>query len=380
LKFPRPVSHLGVRVRRWGVGGMSAYLIAKGGIRRAGLAGVVVAAMGAAIPAGAGDLKLPFDVEVQRAVFGQPMVRSYCAPPAEPVVDLVMSDEAVQTRIKELLVGYQRRINELTDGYVRSRPANPALAGCALTWLGAWADAGAMLGKADKRGQFLRKWALAPIAVGYLKIMKAPELDRALAKRAEDWIRRWGWAVRADWSTNTDAASRNNYQLYWAGWGVMAAAIAADDPELFRWSIDVARFAARQVRKDGSLGWAMAAGRKALYHHLLAIAPLVMMAETTAANGYDLYAEEEEAIHRLARFVLVGLDSPSLIAMRAGAPQVSVLPPDSEDLAWLIPYAARFPREVPERWLGWYRHFDNRLLGGDLLLLFGRERTAVAAG
>ncbi len=347
-------------------------------LQRAGIAAVAVM-LAAAVSARAAELKAPFDVAAQRLVHGEPSVRSYCGAATPPVVNLVKGDGEID-RAKDALVALQRRINEMSDSYVRSRPANGTLAMCAVDWLGTWADAGAMLGTADNGGQFLRKWSLAPIAVGYLKVRQAPEIDQARARTVQDWIRRWGLAVRADWSANTSANSRNNYQLYWAGWGVMAAAIASGDRELFDWSIGVARFAMGQVRADGSLAWAMATGRKALYHHLLSVAPLVMMAEGAAANGYDLYAEEENALRRLAKFALAGLDSPSLIATRAGAPQSSVLPPDSEDLAWIIPYVAHFPEDVSERWLQSYRHFDNRLLGGDMLLLFGRGRTAMAAG
>lgn len=336
---------------------------------------IVLVVTGGAAEAGA--LKAPFDVEAQREVFGEPILRDYCRSSVDPVIDIVGHKGVANAPPKEAIRAFERNLNDTTDDFVRSKPANAALGDCALEWLAVWARANALLGATDNDGQFIRKWTLAPVAVNYLKVRGVPDLA-SRTQGIESWFRRWGQVVRDDYSRNTDASSRNNHHLYWAGWGVMAAAIAADDRELFQWSIDVARFAIRQIRKDGSLTWALDSGRKAIYFHALSATALVLLAEGAAANGMDLYAEEGGAVRRLARFTLAALDSPELVASRAGAAQSFVMPPDAEELAWTVPYAVRFPEDVPEKWFRVHKRLDNHLMGGDAILLYARNRTTLA--
>ena len=57
---------------------------------------------------------------------------------------------------------------------------------------------------------------------------------------------------------------------------------------------------------DGSLTAEMNRGEMALHYNLYALAPLIMLAELGLANGIDLYAYDDGAIHRPVKFCLAG--------------------------------------------------------------------------
>ena len=322
----------------------------------------------AATAVSAKEYNLPFDVEARRDQFGESIARVSCRSVPRPVVDLTGRESKVDGKVKTIVYRFQRRLNDISDDFVRSRPANDSLARCAQDWLSAWASAGAMLGKANDEGAFLRKWGLAPAAMSYAKIKNARFLDPRKVKTIENWLTRWAGVVRDDYSTNLESSSRSNHHLYWAAWGVLSAAVVVGDEELFDWGIDRARFALSQIRADGLLPWAMEKKGKALLYHIKAVAPLVLSAEVAGANGIDLYSEQSGALRKLVKAVLAGIGGPK--AFHGLAPQVGVSPPDAEDMAWLTVYAARFPNDVPVRWLHAFRKSESRSLGGDMKLLF----------
>ena len=66
-----------------------------------------------------------------------------------------------------------------------------------------------------------------------------------------------------------------------------------------------------------------------------------MMAELAAANDLDLYSEDGQALVRLVRRALPGIEDPSLFARQAGAEQEPVTL-DAGAVAWAAPYAERF--------------------------------------
>ncbi len=321
----------------------------------------------------AADLKLPFDVEIQRNLFGTPIARASCRSVPRPVVDMTGSGAKVDEAVKTVLYRFQRHLNEMSDDYVRSRPANDFTARCVLDWLNAWAAAGSMLGEVNDEGAYVRKWGVAPVAMSYAKIRNARYLDETKVHTVENWLRRLGQVIRDDYSSSLGASSRANHHLYWAAWGVMSAAAAVGDDELFDWSVGRVRFALGQVRSDGRLPWALERGKKALYYHLYSVAPLVLAATFASANGVDLFEDNAGALRRLVKTTLTGIENPR--AFQGGKSQTGVSPPDVEDMAWLIPYAARFPGDVDQRWFRTFRKFESRQLGGDMKLLFANSKT-----
>lgn len=314
--------------------------------------------------------KAPFSVSVQRETHGSKDLTKLCAEPPRPIVNFTASKGGPAKETRSTLYRYQRKLNEISDAYVRSKPANQILAQCAHDWLYLWARQGAALGKADAAGKFVRKSVLASVALAYLKIRPGEPSDPGERKVILDWLNRWGHAIREEYSTNTDATSRRNFHLYEAALSVMTAGIATGDSELVEWSIDRTRFALNLISDDGVFPWALARGKKALKFQLQSIGPLVIIAELAAANGINLYEEENEALQRLVTATMEGISNPSKFSTRLGVKQVGIANLDLQDMAWLTVYNSRFPMNTGGPWLRKTEAPRSRILGGDMKLLY----------
>jgi poly(beta-D-mannuronate) lyase len=230
------------------------------------------------------------------------------------------------------------------DAYLAegSKPA----AICAYTLLGAAAKAGAWAGKMPGfQGVYLQNWLLSAVAMSYLKVrdsgLGSPQQDSAI----QEWFAHL--AVRVgeyfDAEVKRLGSDGENNHLYWAGLAVAAAGIADDDHEAFDWGITACRMGIDAIQPDGSLRAEMNRGRMALHYNLYALAPLIMLAELGEANGIDLYAYDDGAIHKLVRFCLAGLEDPATIEKRTGVKQVVSQPYAGGDIGWAVPYVRRFP-------------------------------------
>src|SRR5262249_13359091 len=92
----------------------------------------------------------------------------------------------VATRPLDLLLA---GVVPAANRWVRSRPAQPEAASCALRLLTAWADARAMLGRGNQQGGYHRKWTLAGATLAYLQIRDAPGRDATAKGRVAEWQR-----------------------------------------------------------------------------------------------------------------------------------------------------------------------------------------------
>ena len=334
----------------------------------------------------ADPLRPPFDVTAARARHGSAPTTFACPAVLSPVRDLTFGgfyepdsgssviDAEAERRYKEAAKpfdDFQKKIAEMSDRHVASNPPQAAVARCVLRWLDRWALARAILGQMSPQGGFVRKWGLGVIATAYLKVRDEPTLDSDAKRRVEDWIRRLAQAVRTEYSTDTEKTSRRNNHLYWAAWSVMAAAVALDDREIFGWSVGRYRFALDQIEDDGTLPLEMARRAKALHYHLYSIPPLVLIAETGAANGLDLYAERGGALHRLIGRTVAGLDDPSFFAARSGHEQQWGGTLNAAKVAWMEPYFARFKDAELVVWIRRLRPLRDTRQGGNLTVLYG---------
>ncbi|MBI3707796.1 MAG: alginate lyase family protein [Proteobacteria bacterium] len=275
---------------------------------------VVGGAAGAAEP-----LKGPVDVEARRALIGKPAGAFACAAPPAPVRDVLAEPfyadragsivdaarYAARVAAVKPLSDFGSGIARIADRWLGAKPLQPEAAACALDWLDAWARADAMLATVTGQGGYERKWALAGLALAYLKIRDAPGLDAEKQRRAEAWLQRLGYAMKAYYERppGQGISDKINNHLYWAALAAAAAGIAAQDRGLFDWAAGRYLFALTQIAADGTLPLELARAGKALHYHLFSVTPLVMVAELGAANGLDLYAEQGGALgrHRLER-------------------------------------------------------------------------------
>lgn len=244
----------------------------------------------------------------------------------------------------------------------------PGAASCTLRILDRAAGQHALTGAmSSNQAHYVQGWTLGALAVTYLKVRTSSAGSPRERARIVAWLVQVANATRAYFAVEeaADKGDGLNNHLYWAGFAVMATAIAADNHDLYRWATQAYVTGTRNVRPDGSLPLEMARGSRALHYHLFAAAPLVMMAEFGAANGQDFYDSDNRALRRLVNRCISGLYSSQWFAQNVGVPQQAPGPQfTAQDVAWLRPYLARFPDPGPEAILSQMPSLSYEYLGG----------------
>ena len=290
-----------------------------------------------------------------------------CEPAPPPVRDLNLvrfyEDSAGSivepTRLEEHkaetapLVEFLGYVTKQADKAYHQASLPSGTAACGLSWLRAWAEGGAYLGKMEsKQAEAQRKWDLAGAALAYLKLKHwaSPE-DRATI---EPWLIKVADAARAHFD---DSGVKRNNHWYWMGLGLGAVGVAADSDKHWQMAKAIMDDAAKDISADGTLPLEMAREGRALYYHAFAVMPLIALAELGRSRGEDWYALGDGALHRLVAKTVAGLEDPSLFDKLAGIAQQRPVKPGS---GWIDLYRARFPDRIttyPEqsdrhRWLG----------------------------
>lgn len=336
----------------------------------------------------ASGLRPPFDVLAVRASAGRPAGSEpfVCDPVPPAVVELSMESKYARTKGSADLDpkreeankaamapvnAYVRPLIKMANGFVLSNPPQSAAARCVMTWLVAWAKADAMSVATTGQGEMVRGWNLPIFALSYIQVRNDTSLNPADAAAVEAWLGRLADKVVADFNREPERGSRRNNHRYWAGWGVMTAALALDDRALMDWAIESYRIGIRQVTAEGFLPLELDRRQRALGYHIYAAQPLVMIAEAAAVNGIDLYSENDGALHRLIRWSLDGLDDPKAFNDRVGIVQDISDAATASKMAWLVPYERRFGGSDLARWRTVHKSFKSSKLGGDVDLLYG---------
>jgi poly(beta-D-mannuronate) lyase len=268
-----------------------------------------------------------------------------------------MEDHKVQTAPLVEFVGF---ITKEADRSWKQRSNPTATVACALQWISGWARGGAYLGKmGSKQSEAQRKWDLAGTALGYLKLRRnASAEDRALI---EPWLSKWADATRAAFD---DAGIKRNNHWYWLGLAEAAVALATDDTKRWQAAKDIFTDATKDISADGTLPLELAREGRALYYHVFALEPLVLMAEIAAARGEDWYAINNGAVHRLVARTVEGIADPAVFDKLAGITQQR---PIKVGVAWAKLYRARFPGTMSA---DIEQPINHRWLGGDVSVLF----------
>jgi poly(beta-D-mannuronate) lyase len=351
--------------------------------------GMICMLAGTAFAATSYRLSPPFDVKAVRAKAGKPDKRPFaCATPPPPMKDLHMEsfyskDDATSSVVDpQAHAAYKAAMKpasvfevgaeSMANRYVRSNPPRPELAQCVQDWLAAWADGGALLGEVNKNGEYTRKWLLGSVASAWLQIRDEPALDARKRSAIITWMRKVADAVRADFSRDTHLQSRQNNHLYWAAWGVGAAALAVDDRELFRWALERARYGISQIQADGTLPQELARGRRAYLYHLFAAMPLFMMANAAEKNGIDLFRENGGALRRLAQVSLRNLGHPRYFQELTHEEQDLTRAGTSSDLGWVEIYRQRYSDAAADAVLREFRPMKQSRFGGNITLLYSQ--------
>lgn len=254
------------------------------------------------------------------------------------------------------LTAFLRQVTKDADGAWRagSDAGRRRSATCALAWLSAWARGGAWLGTmASRQAEYQRKFDLAGVALAYLKVR--PFATPAERAAIESWLITFADRARAFF--DDPARARNNH-WYWLGLGLAAVAHATDSAAHWSAARAVMADAARDIDAAGLLAHELQRGPRALFYHVFAVVPLVVMTELAARRGEDWYTLGGGALHRLVATTHGGLRAPETFAAHAGVAQEKDPPTRA---AWLPLYLARFPDRLPaphpavadgHRWLG----------------------------
>ncbi|OWQ61503.1 polysaccharide lyase [Stenotrophomonas maltophilia] len=273
-------------------------------------------------------------------------------------------DPALQQQNKDAtapLDRYAADVARMSDDYLRT--SDPAAAQCTLSWLGAWADDGAMLGQMirvnNDQSFYMRQWMLDAVAMAYLKVHdQANPQQRA---RIDPWLQKLARANLAYWD---NPKRRRNNHYYWGGLGVLATGLATDDDALWQAGHAAFQKGIDDIQGDGSLPLEMTRGQRALHYHDYALAPLVMMAELARLRGQDWYASKDHAIDRLARRVIEGSKDPAWFNQHTGVAQLPL-----QASGWVEFYRLRSPDSGLFDAAHARGPFHSPRLGGDLTLM-----------
>lgn len=254
------------------------------------------------------------------------------------------------------LVAFVRAIVEGADKAMARQDAQRAA--CSLAWLQTWAEGDAWLGvMATQQAEYQRKWDLAGVALAYLKLK--PYATDAQRAAIEPWLRRWSAKARAFF--DNPQRTRNNH-WYWLGLGMMATSLATASNEHWQTVRDIFDDALGDIRADGALPKELERQERALFYHVFAVTPLVVMAEIAALRGEDWYGRREGALHRLVTLSIAGLQNPATFEAILRTKQEQPVNPRA---GWLSLYKARFPDRMPKGSLPSVPE-KHRWLGGDV--------------
>lgn len=236
---------------------------------------------------------------------------------------------------------------------------------CARTHILTLAKENSIAGKmSSSQAYYVQGWIAGAIAIDYLKIREAVPFNAEQTKLVGDWLHSIGEQTRRYYDGKRDHGDKGNNHLYWAGVELVAIGVAANRRDDFDWGIGTYDTGVEQIRPDGTLPLEMARGSKALHYHLYAIAPLVMLAEFGEANGQDLYAHANGAIHHLIKVSVGGIADPTLFEKATGVKQEVPHAPSGDQIGWAPPYVRRFPDATISQYIANARTLSVFYLGG----------------
>ncbi|HEY4359197.1 MAG TPA: alginate lyase family protein [Acidobacteriaceae bacterium] len=236
---------------------------------------------------------------------------------------------------------------------------------CVRSHILALAQGNSIAGKmSSNQAYYVQGWIAGAIAIDYLKVREAAPLNAEQTRLVGDWLHSIGAQTEHYYDGKRDHGDKGNNHLYWAGVELAAIGIAANRRDDLDWGLGTYETGVKQIRPDGTLPLEMARGSKALHYHLYALAPLVMLAEFGEANGMDLYAHANGAIHRLVKVSVGGLADPTLFEKATGVKQEVPRTPSGDQIGWAPPYVRRFPDATISQYIANARTLSIFYLGG----------------
>ncbi len=289
-----------------------------------------------------------------------------CDPPPPAVVDIEANsyyvdkhhsiiDEALRAQNRANVKPLEDFLSTVSTGAsdFQSHPEEHLQEGqCALTWLSAWAEQGAMLGRMTaEQSYYERKWMLAGLALSYAKVQKSASATQKVA--IEKWLKTLAMET-IEHSDRYKNPQRNNH-YYWEGLAVTATGAVTHDRRFLDWGKSVFYNAMDQIQNDGSLPRELDRGQMATHYHAVAAAPLVVMA--------SILNLQDPRLDKLVAFCLRGFSDPGYLGKLTGVAQK---PFKSNELSWLAVYCRHESNPSVENYLASVKTSTVPRLGGNL--------------
>jgi poly(beta-D-mannuronate) lyase len=254
---------------------------------------------------------------------------------------------------------FLNHISAVASAYQAAPAAQAVDAACAVTWLAAWADSRAMMGKmTTEQSYYTRKWNLAGLALSYAKLREAA--SAAQRQAIEAWLRELADATIAH--SEAHKGARNNH-YYWEGLAVTAVGGLTKEARYLDWGRKVFDAGMAQVAADGSLPREMERAVKALSYHAFSVTPLVMI-----ASILDVHSPK---LDQLVQFTVANAKDPAAIDKATGFKQEAI---GTGAMAWEVIYV----RHEGQAHAGFAPVAPNRQprLGGEIVLANPLEHVA----
>jgi len=278
-------------------------------------------------------------------------------------------DPVLKKKYEDSVAGvenFSRAVVKAADAFLTT--GSQVAAACVTSLLESAADQKALTGVMDgHQASYVQGWNLGAWAVGFLKVRRSGVVTGEEEKRIADWLKKLAEENRKYYEHKRERpgpSDAHNNHLYWAGFAIAAAAIAANDRGLFNWAVAAYKEGVGDISAEGTLPMEMDRGQMALHYHLYALAPLIMLAEFGEANGLDLYAERNFAIKKLIARCVAGLEDPSFFQQQTGVAQVIDPQIAAWQISWAQPYTRRFPDAQISQMLAKAARLNYTMLGG----------------
>lgn len=283
------------------------------------------------------------------------------------------SDKAVTAALKpidDFITDLARQTNILNDPETKPDQAQAA-AHCVLDSILAWAKADALSELKTQGANLSAPSRVGGIAFAYaaaLTVVPQPEGQAEI----EAWLMARSEQTMAFFDTEAPPRASQNNLRAWAGLAVTRVGLTLDNPTLIDWGAETLRLVACTADADGSLPNEMWRGKLALHYQLHAVAPLVTTAALLKDQRPDLFTICDQALPRIVRFTLAGLDDPAAVETITGEKQTVGGTRKARDfeLAWLPAYLTLDPDPKIAALLDSIRELGNSKLGGDQRLLW----------
>ncbi len=251
--------------------------------------------------------------------------------------------------------------------YSSNSSARKAIAECITRWLEEWAQREGLLGAANFQGELYRIWATVPIAMTYLMVFDDLKIDNA---GVQDWISK---LADRNWQFVDRHKIRNNIAS-WAAAGSAFSAAATGRCDLLTRSVDTLRLSVASVDESGVLLTEISRGRRALAYHAFALTPMALTAEVAFHAGINVYPDNNNALLRVARRIMLSKSDTSFFEQRSGVQQDISVPLAPGNFVWAEILNRHYDDPELRSIIQRYAPFRFDRAGGDLTMLFRVDR------